>query len=185
MVIDKLRASNIRAPVAFFYFDYQDEVQQTPTAVLSSILKQLLITQTDLPKSILKAYEERHHSGTIFSLEQLEDFLYDVLKSLHQAYIVIDALDECDKSRNRKPLLLLFQRLQKISNISLFVTSRQNFQDIIDVFSRYPQITITAHNVDLERYMRQEMENYSIEETVDDSFVNGIISAIITKAQGM
>jgi hypothetical protein len=33
--------------------------------------------------------------------------------------------------------------------------------------------------------MRQEMENYGIEETVDDSFVNGIIGAIITKAQGM
>jgi hypothetical protein len=185
MVIDQFRGSNTEVSIAFFYFDYQDEDQQTPTAVLSSLLKQLVGTMSDIPKSISDTYEKHQNVGTLLSVEELEQLMQDVLKNIHQAVIIIDALDECNKSRHRKPFLLLLQRLQQIANLRLFVTSRQNFQDIMDTFKFYPQITITARNFDLQCYMRQEMELASLDEIIGDSFANEMIQAVIAKAQGM
>jgi hypothetical protein len=80
---------------------------------------------------------------------------------------------------------VLFQRLQRIPSIRLFVTSRQNFHDITNAFNSYPQITISARSLDLERYMRHEMELSGVEEIVNDCFANEMIRAVITKAQGM
>jgi hypothetical protein len=140
---------------------------------------------SDIPKSISGAYEKHRNTGTLLSMEELEQLMQDVLKNLHQAVITIDALDECDKSRHRKPFLLLLQRLQQIANLRLFVTSRQNFQDIMNAFNSYPQITITARNFDLQRYMRQEMELAGLDEIVGGTFANEMIRVVTTKAQGM
>jgi hypothetical protein len=185
MIIDQLRSSSTGASVAFFYFDFQDGEQQSPSVVLSSLLRQLVGTLSDLPQPISDAYVKHRNSGSILSLEELERLMEVVVKSLHQAIIIIDALDECDKSRHRKPFVLLFQRLQRIPNVRLFVTSRQNFHDITNAFNSYPQITISARSLDIERYMRHEMELSGVEEIVNDCFANEIIRAVITKAQGM
>ena len=75
--------------------------------------------------------------------------------------------------------------LQQIANLRLFVTSRQNFQDIMNAFNSYPQITITARNFDLQRYMRQEMELAGLDEIVGGTFANEMIRVVTTKAQGM
>jgi archaellum biogenesis ATPase FlaH len=140
---------------------------------------------SEIPQSISDAYQKHKKSGTFCSLEELEQLIKDVVKSVDQSIIIIDALDECEKSRHRKPFLQILQRLQQIPNLSIFVTSRQNFQDIVVAFNSHPQIEITAHDFDLERYMRQDMELAGLEEIVDDSFADTIINAVIAKAQGM
>jgi hypothetical protein len=185
MVIDYFRDSKTGISVAFFYFDYQDEGRQSPAFVLSCILRQLVATLSEIPQSISDAYEKHKKSGTFCSLEELEQLMKDVLKIIDQSVIIIDALDECDKSRHRKPFLQILRRLQQIPNLRVFVTSRQNFQDIMVAFDSHPQIAITAHSFDLQRYMRQEMELAGLDEIVDDSFANTIINAVIAKAQGM
>jgi archaellum biogenesis ATPase FlaH len=185
MVIDYFRGSRTKISVAFFYFDYQDEDRQSPALVLSSILRQLVATLSEIPQSISDAYEKHQKSGTSCSLEELEQLMKDVLKIVDQSVIIIDALDECDKSRHRKPFLQILRRLQQIQNLRVFVTSRQNFQDIMVAFNSHPQIAITAHNFDLQCYMRQEMELAGLDEIVDASFANTIIKAVIAKAQGM
>jgi hypothetical protein len=185
MVIDYFRSSKAGISVTFFYFDYQDEDRQSPAFVLSSILKQLVATSSEIPQSISDAYEKHQKSGTFCSLEELEQLMKDVLKSLHQSVLIIDALDECDKSRHRKPFLQILHRLQQTTNIRIFVTSRQNFQDIMVAFNSHPQIAITAHNFDLNCYMRQEMKLAGLDEIVDDTFANTIINTVIAKAQGM
>lgn len=185
MVVDHIRGLTTGVPVAFFCFDYQDEDKQSPTAVLSSLVKQLVTTMPDFPRSVFEAYKKYQNSGSLITTEELERLMQDVLQRINQAVIIIDALDECDKSRHRKPFLLLLKRLQQISHFRLLVTSRQNFQDITDAFKSYPQITITAHEVDIERYMRQEIELAGVEEIIDDSFANYMIKAVVNKAQGM
>lgn len=187
MVIDQLKNSYPipRPPVAFFYFDYQDEDQQTLTTVLSSLLKQIVATMLDFPKSISDAYEKYQNSGACLSLDEIEELMLDTLKSMDQTTIIIDALDECEKSRHRRTFLLFLQRLKQIPNVRLFVTSRQNFQDITEAFNAYPQIIISAHDSDLQCYMRQEMQLAGVDDIVDDVFANEIIERVITKAQGM
>ena len=171
MIIDHLKRVNDVAwsPVAFLYFDYQDEDQQTPTAVLSSLLKQIVATMPDIPKSISDVYEKHRKSGTPLALDELEAILLDVYNELHQTTILIDALDE---SRYRRTFLLLLGRLRQISNFRLFVTSRQSFQDITEAFNHYPQISISAHDFDLKCYMRQEIDHAGVEDIVDDAFAN-------------
>jgi translation initiation factor 2 beta subunit (eIF-2beta)/eIF-5 len=81
--------------------------------------------------------------------------------------------------------LLLLQRLKDISNVRLFVTSRQNFQDITEALNAYPQLIISAHDSDLQYYMRQEMLLAGVEDIVDDVLTIEIIEKVINKAQGM
>ncbi len=185
MVIDYFKGSKTGISVAYFYFDYQDEDRQSPAFVLASILKQLVATLSEIPQSISNAYEKHRKSGTFCSLEELEQLIKEVLESVHQSVLIIDALDECDKSRHRKPFLQILQRLQQITNTRIFITSRENFQDIMVAFNSHPQIAIVAHNFDLQRYMRQEMELAGLDEIVDGSFANTIINQVIAKAQGM
>ena len=84
MVIDQLKNSCPipRPPVAFFYFDYQDEDQQTLTTVLSSLLKQIVATMLDFPKSISDAYKKYQESGARLSLDEIEELILDTLKSM-------------------------------------------------------------------------------------------------------
>jgi len=140
---------------------------------------------SNFPKSISDAYEKYHNSGACLSLDGIEELMLDTLKSMDQAIIIIDALDECEKLRHRGTFLLLLQRLKDISNVRLFVTSRQNFQDITEALNAYPQIIISAHDSDLEYYMRQEMLLAGVEDIVDDVPTIEIIEKVINKAQGM
>jgi hypothetical protein len=64
MIIDELKTSFCRpeSPVAFFYFDYQDQDHQMPSRILSSILRQIMETMLEIPKCVTDAYEKLHGS---------------------------------------------------------------------------------------------------------------------------
>jgi Cdc6-like AAA superfamily ATPase len=188
VVIDELKSfvSRPESSLAFFYFDYQDADQQTPNVVLSSLLNQIVNKMSVIPKCISDAFEkQRDSNASLLPLDELLEIILDVLKNLHQTTIIIDAIDECDSLRHRKPFLNLLQRLTQVPTVRLFVTSRQNFQDITEYLNTYPQIVISAQDYDLKCYMYQEIKLSGVDDIVDDEFANDIIEEVIFKAQGV
>ena len=47
------------AAVACFYFDFAAEKQQSPVAILGSVLKQVVRGLADIPEKIVKAFLDR------------------------------------------------------------------------------------------------------------------------------
>jgi hypothetical protein len=187
MIIDELKSlfAGHESPVAFFYFDYQEQDNRTPSNILSSLLRQIVSTIPEIPKCIVDAYDKLHVSGGSLPLHELERLMLDVTESISRTYIVIDALDECNNPRCRKDFLQIISRLKQSHTIRLLVTSRQYYQDISKFFSADPQIEILAHDSDIRRYMYQELENAAIGDIVDDVFSTKIVETVLNRAQGM
>ncbi|KFY68452.1 hypothetical protein V496_01074 [Pseudogymnoascus sp. VKM F-4515 (FW-2607)] len=111
--------------------------------------------------------------------------ILETVEIIPRAYIVIDALDECDESRCRRPFFRFISRLAQAQAVRLFVTSRQCYYDINTFFSTYPQIKIQAHDNDLRRYMYQELDHAAMDDIIDKDFASMIVETVLTRAQGM
>jgi hypothetical protein len=84
MIIDELRSSfsSPESPVAFFYFDYQDQDHQTPSSILSSILRQIVAMMPEIPKCMSDAHEKLNSSGVSLPLHELEKLMFDITKNI-------------------------------------------------------------------------------------------------------
>ena len=115
-------------PVLYYFFDFNDRRKQTVDGLLRSLITQTYV-QLSSSRSHLDALRLKHYNGkTEPSTHALSEMLLSTLASTTNAYIVIDALDECV---TRKELLSLLGdiRLCDSTKLSLLFTSRKE-QDI-------------------------------------------------------
>ena len=82
MVIDTLRKQAVEgnAAVACFYFDFANQEEQSPAAVLGSVLKQVVGGLGKVPERIVKAFRKREKviGGQSLSLKEIVEFLQDI-----------------------------------------------------------------------------------------------------------
>ena len=82
LVIDTLcnQAVEGNAGVACFYFDFASQEEQSPTAVLSSVLKQVVGGLDEVPERIVKAFRDRGKviGGKKLSLSEIVEFSQDI-----------------------------------------------------------------------------------------------------------
>ena len=118
-------------------------------------------------------------------LEELKMLLVTLCNERERTYVVVDALDECDAIHERRLFLPLLQSLP-YGSTRLFVTSRPNHEDIYHVFDVASQITITAPEPEIKRFVTEKMEERKeFIERVTPELKNQIISTICTQASGM
>jgi len=186
LIIDDLLSgpASPRSPVAFFYFDHQDQESQTPLMVMSCILRQILERLPELPQTVTRLHGSREASGPPSEL-QCGSIIAECAKSSTITYIIIDALDECDGTRHLKAVLQLITELKEILSCRILVTSRPHIHDLTAIFQPYPQIRIEAHVEDLHNYLRQELTASSIWDIADRPFVEQIILRLTRGAEGM
>ena len=95
--------------------------------------------------------------------EQLQNVLRGILNRFSQAYIMIDALDECT---DRKKTLnwannLISDRNRKPANLHIVVTSRPE-RDIHEIFAALDPDSIDvgeANTKDINEYLKHQMES--------------------------
>lgn len=137
--------------LAYVYFDYMEQAQQTPSLVLASLVKQLNCQLSYLPMEI-----ELLRKIITPSDEDLYSAFLATLKVFSRAFLVFDALDECSLDQ-RKALLPLFHRLEKVG-ISVFVTSRPHPEDIQSSFQDVAKVKLSAKQEDIEIYIEQKID---------------------------
>jgi len=181
LVIDTLwnLARGQNAVVAFFYFDFATREQQSPTSVLSSLLKQVVCGLGKIPAKVVRAFrdQERIIGGRNLGLGEIVEMLQDISSSQCTA-ICIDALDECVPEYRRKLLDSLSQILHKSPKARLFLAGRFYIRDEVEkrLCGRVVTVSITPAKDDIIRFLRAKLK----EDPTPDA-INKILEEDIVK----
>lgn len=179
-----MKESRSKCPVAFFYFNYREADKQDSHSVLSCLLRQVVAGLDYIPPELVQMKLNKGNSGRM-DLEECKRMMAICLATTERTYFVLDALDECDYSRNRKALLQTLHDLAQVPQTRLLITSRSHVQDIANSFHEVPQIIITAHDQDLDEYLSAELHALPGSDDLGQELTKRIRSHIRQRAQGM
>jgi NACHT domain len=159
IVVDHLKTSfpDDKTGKAFLYCMYKRQDDQNVCDLLASLLGQLAVQQSMVPKSICELYDKHRRKGekSRLSEDKIREELYSIAKTYSRIFIVIDALDECKTDRIRNKLLSEIYKLQEGSDTSLMVTFRPSI--ILERPSSLTELEIRAHKEDIEEYLSGRM----------------------------
>jgi hypothetical protein len=149
--------NNASVGIAYLYCNFQWQHEQKPENLLASLLKQLVQRQPSLPKYIKSLYEHHKDERTRPLLNEISNALHSIIVEYSRAFIIVDALDECQVSdRGHKTLLSEIFKLQAITRANLFATSRFN-DEIMKQFEGALSLEIRATSEDVQRYLDGRM----------------------------
>ena len=170
--------------IAYIYCDPNDPSQQTPVKILADILAQLLDPRKTLPVSVLQLYE-RHDRGTYSpQVNDIETTLLLVCNRFQKLFFVVDGLEEWQAARHGNRLLELLKSL-KATSARMFVTTTSSRSDIGSILRRPTRFTVTAHETDVERYLRLEFQKAdNFIKLVCGPIESKIVSKISQSSQG-
>ncbi|KAL2802387.1 hypothetical protein BJX63DRAFT_426090 [Aspergillus granulosus] len=166
-------------------FGHDEQTEQSPTDMLSSLIKQLVEEQPALPEALEALYEYHIRRGTRPMLHELAQILVQIIGQFRRVFWIIDALDECaDTDGARANLLRVIGRLQKQTTLSLFVTSRPN-PEIQSQFQSALSMEIRASVEDIQRYLADQMPRLPLCVSQDPVLQDIIKAEIVRAADGM
>ena len=157
-IIDKLPKASESLGVAYFFFDGRDSQKelQLHNKLIRALISQLSNTWhggiTEKLVDLYKSCGEIHQPSD----EDLQHVLRDILDRFSQAYIMIDALDECtdrEKTLNWANKLISDVN-RKAANIHIVVTSRPE-RDIHEIFA-----ALDPHSIDVDETNRKDIVEY-------------------------
>ncbi|PCD22178.1 hypothetical protein AU210_015976 [Fusarium oxysporum f. sp. radicis-cucumerinum] len=199
-LIEALKGKVEKSPdkmFAYFLCDYRYPEQRSPTAILRSLIWQLLLQRNGFFRHIRSDFEKHKDSRLFESLFENFSTLWrifqDMLRDEHagEVFILIDALDECDRS-TRKALLRcmreLFQAsLKSAGNFKFLVTCRPEISDIeyeligIDVSLRMDSSEV---NADLSDYINFKGEDLAQRKGYSQNLKEDVKAALESRAGG-
>ena len=121
---------------AYFFCDYRDKDRNTPTAILRSVILQLLRQRHPLFEHIQSDFKEQK-SGLFLNFHALWRNLKSMLRDHRagEAFVLVDALDECEPSM-RNDLLRSIEELfdtrqtGRTGKFKFLITCRPNINDV-------------------------------------------------------
>lgn len=184
--------------ISFAYCDYKDRTNQTTVNLISSLVKQIVAQQKDMPVEVVKLYSAHGQGQKSLSLGNQLCLLSSFPNSFRRSFILIDALDEHftnEDEENGLQLILLEEllKLQKqgscFKGYTLFFTSRENYV-IQEHLTGAVRLDIRAADSDIESYVRSRIANPShfrfVDKIMGDAeLANTIVDTLTEKAQGM
>ena len=184
--------------ISFAYCDYKDRTNQTTVNLISSLVKQIVSQQKDMPVEVVNLYSAHGHGQRSLSLKNLLSLLSSFPSSFRRSFILIDALDEHftnEDEENALQLTLLEEllKLQKqrsgFEGYTLFFTSRENHV-IQEHLAGSVRLDIRAADSDIESYVRSRISNpsqfrFADKIMGDTELANTIVDTLTEKAQGM
>ena len=183
LVIDTLCdwARGQNAIAACFYFDFAAQKEQSPTAVLSSLLKQLVCGLENIPPKLIEAFRDQKKTtgGRRLELGEIMGMLQDIASS-RPTFICFDAFDECVAEYRGK----LFESLQKIlhksPNTRIFLAGRLHVRGEVEkhLAGRVVTVSITPTKDDIIRFLRAKLKEDTIPDAMDNSLEEDIIKNI-------
>ena len=141
--------------IAYIYCNYRQQLEQAPADLLLSLLKQLVQEQPSLPEKVKTLYDCHKDKRTRPSFDEISKVLHSIVADYSRAFILVDALDECQEEGRRSLLSEIFC-LQAKTGASFFTTSR-DILEITKEFKRSTSLSIRASNEDVRKYLDGHM----------------------------
>lgn len=171
--------------IAYLYCNFRQQHEQKSTDLILNLLKQFIQEQPFIEESVRNLYEDHHLKRTRPSHEEIIRALQMAIISYSRAFIIVDALDECEASlANRGGFLSDIFTLETKTGANIFATSRFN-QDIEKVFHGSLRLEIRAARVDIEEYLNRRLLNFRRLISEDLPLREEIKSKIADSANGM
>jgi len=183
LIIDALcdGARGRNATVACFYFDFAAQKEQSPTTVLSALLKQVVRGLEKVPPKIVEAFREdkKTTGGRRLELGQVVEILQDIASS-RPTFICFDALDECVAEYRGKLLGSLKQILHKSPSARIFLAGRLHVRDEVEkqFAQRVVTVSISPTKNDIIRFLREKLREDTKPDAMDSSLEEDIIKNI-------
>jgi hypothetical protein len=139
--------------ITYLYCNFQRQQEQKPIHLIASILKQLIQRQPSVPENVISLYKHHYNERTRPLFNEISEALHSTVSNYSTAFMIIDALDECQVSDvSRKNFLSEIFNLQVKTGVNLFVTSRF-IPDIIKEFEGSVSLEIRANDGDVRKYL--------------------------------
>lgn len=149
--------NNSKVGIAYIYCNFKRQEAQKIDDLLASVLKQLAESQSRLPESVKNLYNRHKANRTRPSINEILTVLQSVTLLYSRVFIVVDALDECQKSSGcRARFISELFHLQKNNGVNIFVTSRF-IPDIRDTFKESKEVEISARDEDVRKYLESQI----------------------------
>lgn len=175
-------AVDSKVGLAYVYFAFSRQNEQTVEHVLASLLAQLLRGVENPPSHL----SEIKDNGGRPTRTQLIDQLCLAASGYQKVFIVLDALDECStKEQCRTAVLNDVSLLQSRTGIRILATSR--YDDDIASRLKGPHastLPISAREEDVERFLTSEIRNFD-PDIFDADFVAEVASNVVKVTDGM
>ncbi|KAK1448198.1 hypothetical protein CCUS01_11942 [Colletotrichum cuscutae] len=146
-----------RVGIAYVYCNFKDTERQDCHDLLSSLAKQLAQSCSPFPQSLETLYDKNQKRKTSRSTQETIDLLQVLSSCYERVFIVIDALDECNRNA-RQAFLPEILRLQQRSQVNIFATTRE-IPEILESkeFENSISVEIRAIEEDVLRYTADRM----------------------------
>jgi len=190
LVVDRLcdRARGQNATVTCFYFDFAARKEQSATAMLGSLLKQIVSGMEAIPEDISRAFQEQKNA-----IGGREPQLLDIVKMLQTitssqpTFVCIDALDECAAMHRVKILDLLKQILEKSPGMRIFITGRPHIRAEMErrLGGHVMSVSLCPNKEDIIRYLRVRLGEDETPDAMDESLIADILEKIPKSASEM
>ena len=175
--------SDSSKPVLYIFCDYKMRVEQSRAHLLATLVRQLGYFSSDVFEKLKQLHARCKEKSSRLVETDLERALEEALTIVGDAYIVVDALDECEKSP-RSSLIRILRGKSSKCIIRLLATARRE-PDIEALFEGCPAIIIRASDEDIELYARKHTED------LEQSLVNNqdlcckVVKAVVNASEGM
>ena len=173
--------------IAFFYFTFNDAAKQDESAMLRALLLQLSSQIADSETDLARL--QGSYSTSIPPTLVLMQHLEQMIRKFNQAYVILDALDECPRYTQRDDVLRVIETMRNwnMPGLHLLVTSR-NEVDIREGLGVAHDQEVAMNNTAIEK----DIGNYIVGKLKTDSRLqkwsahhDRIQQALAKRAQGV
>jgi hypothetical protein len=172
---------------AYFFFDgrgEQNDLQQLG-GMVRSLIRQFATQGSANLEPLITLYKRCHDGGSQPSIASLWAVLLSILDSFPNAYIVVDALDECTEREKVLKWIKAVTELKK-RTFHLLVTSRDD-EDIAARLRTLDPLSFPLGsalvNHDIEQYIDNNLHKFA--RRLDDRVIAKIKGELTEKAGGM
>ena len=177
-MIDSLcdQASEKDLAVAWLYCDFLAHQEQSATAMLGAILKQLVSTR-EIPENIRQAFQKFSNRG--LRLPDIVGMLKTTISLLPLAYICIDALDECTPKSRQELLGSLRDIVQESPSTRVLITGRSHVEEEVKrYFTKVLTVPVGPTAGDIKLYLDARLDRDTEPRAMDDVLQRDIVRII-------
>jgi len=167
--------------VTCFYYDFASREFHTPTNMLGSLVKQLLIGLGEIPGEIVQKFRSQKKAigGRKLQLPDLVK-MFATVSASQRTFICVDAFDECLPEHELEVLHALEQILERSSKVRVFMTGRSHVAAVVGrgLGGRVASVSIKPRDGDIVTYLRTRLRNDTTPGAMDNFLENDIMTTI-------